>query len=85
MAEQKATMVFADPPYNLPVNGHVSGKGAIKYREFAMAAGEMSPEQFVDFLKTTIGHLIAYSTDGSVHVICMDWRDVLSCEELFTK
>lgn len=36
-----AAMVFVDPPYNVPVDGHVSGLGAIKHREFAMAVGEM--------------------------------------------
>ena len=33
---------FTDPPYNVPINGHVSGKGKRKHREFAAAVGEMS-------------------------------------------
>ncbi|WP_262694114.1 site-specific DNA-methyltransferase [Kordiimonas aquimaris] len=70
----KAHIVFADPPYNVPVNNFVCGKGAIKHREFACAAGEMSEEEFTTFLKLIFQNMIAYSTDGSVHYICMDWR-----------
>src|SRR5688572_31771801 len=47
-----AQMVFTDPPYNVPIDGHVCGSGAVKHREFAMAAGEMSEAEFTDFLRT---------------------------------
>jgi len=39
---EKAQMVFTDPPYNVPIAGHVGGSGAVKHREFVMASGEMS-------------------------------------------
>ena len=51
-----AQMVFTDPPYNVKIDGHVSGLGAIKHREFAMAAGEMSKAEFTRFLETVFGH-----------------------------
>jgi hypothetical protein len=35
-------MVFTDPPWNIPIAGHVSGLGAIKHGDFAMGCGEMS-------------------------------------------
>jgi DNA modification methylase len=73
---EKAAFVFTDPPYNVPINGNVCGKGAIRHREFAMASGEMSKLGFIDFLSTTFRHLAAYSADGSIHDICMDWRHV---------
>lgn len=41
-----AQMVFVDPPYNVRVDGHVSGLGRVKHREFAMASGEMSKLEF---------------------------------------
>ena len=41
MGEERAAMVFTDPPYNVPIDGHVSGLGAIHYRPFPMASGEM--------------------------------------------
>lgn len=72
--QELAQMVFTDPPYNVPINGHVSGKGAIKHREFAMASGEMDSNQFTDFLSSTFECLATYSQNGSIHFICMDWR-----------
>ncbi|MEQ9125265.1 MAG: ParB N-terminal domain-containing protein, partial [Alphaproteobacteria bacterium] len=74
MDGERARMVFTDPPYNVPIDGHVGGSGAIKHREFAMAAGEMSREQFTAFLTQTFANLKAFSVDGSIHFICMDWR-----------
>ncbi|MCZ6772727.1 MAG: site-specific DNA-methyltransferase [Proteobacteria bacterium] len=74
MAGQSAQMVFADPPYNVPISGHVCGLGKAQHRDFAMAAGEMSEEEFVGFLKTTLGHCAAHCIDGAINFICMDWR-----------
>ena len=70
----KARMVFTDPPYNVPIDGHVGGSGKVKHREFAMAAGEMSMAQFTDFLRTAFGNLAEHSLDGAIHFVCMDWR-----------
>jgi hypothetical protein len=81
LAGERAQLVFVDPPYNVSINGHVSGLGAIKHREFMMASGEMSEAQFTGFLKTVLEHLIAQSLEGSIHFICMDWRH---CFELLT-
>ncbi|HLO79238.1 MAG TPA: DNA methyltransferase [Magnetospirillum sp.] len=74
MAEARAQMVFIDPPYNVPIDGHVCGLGQVKHREFAMAAGEMSEAEFVGFLKGVFGHLAEHSADGAIHYVCMDWR-----------
>ena len=38
MAGEPAQMVFTDPPYNVPVDGHVCGLGRIRHAEFAMAS-----------------------------------------------
>lgn len=70
----RARMVFTDPPYNLPIGGHVSGLGRTKHREFAMASGEMTEAQFTAFLETAFAHLARASFDGSIHFIFMDWR-----------
>lgn len=74
LGAKRAQMTFSDPPYNVPIDGHVSGNGAVKHREFAMAAGEMSSEEFTDFLVTVFRHQAAFSEDGSIHFQCMDWR-----------
>ena len=73
---EKADFVITDPPYNVAIDGHVCGKGAIRHREFAMASGEMSPVAFTGFLTTVYQHLAAHSTDGAIHDIFMDWRHV---------
>jgi len=69
-----AQMVFTDPPYNVPIVGHVSGLGRIRHREFEMASGEMSKAAFTDFLTKVMANLAAVSIEGSIHYICMDWR-----------
>ena len=51
LGEEKAEMVITDPPYNVPIDGHVSGLGKKKHAEFAMASGEMTQEEFIEFLK----------------------------------
>jgi 16S rRNA G966 N2-methylase RsmD len=70
----KAQMIFTDPPYNVPIDGHVCGLGSVKHAEFAMATGEMSPAQFTAFLETVFIKLADHSVDGAIHYICMDWR-----------
>jgi len=67
-------MVFVDPPFNVPINGHVSGNGKTNHREFAMASGEMSSVEFTRFLTKVMQLLAKNSRDGSLHYHCMDWR-----------
>lgn len=74
MGDDRARLVFSDPPYNVPVDGHVCGAGSIKHREFAMASGEMSPRQFTEFLGEAFRQAAAVSLEGAMHYYCMDWR-----------
>ena len=74
LGDDKAEMMFADPPYNVPVEGHVSGLGAVKHGDFAMASGELSSAEFQTFLKTSLGLAATRSIDGAIHYVCMDWR-----------
>ncbi len=76
MAGQQAEMVLIDPPYNVPIDGNVCGLGAIKHRDFVMAAGEMSEAEFAGFLETAFRNLAANSVDGSIHYVFMDWRHI---------
>lgn len=76
MAGKRAAMAFTDPPYNVPIDGHVSGLGEIKHREFAMAVGEMSTQEFTKFLLHACKLMAQHSADGSIHFVCMDWRHV---------
>ena len=79
LGDARAQMVFTDPPYNVPISGHVGGLGTIQHREFAMASGEMSQAEFTAFLRSVFSHLATYSVDGAMHFQCMDWRH---CSEI---
>jgi hypothetical protein len=74
MQGKKAAMVFADSPYNVPIEGNVSGLGAVHHREFAMASGEMKEAEFTEFLTKALSLHACQSAEGSLHFICMDWR-----------
>ncbi len=76
LMSETARIVVTDPPYNVKVDGHVSGKGAKRHREFAMASGEMSEAEFRQFLCETLQNLIAYSDNGALLYIFMDWRHI---------
>jgi DNA modification methylase len=72
--DEPVDLIFTDPPYNCPINGHVSGLGKVKHREFAMASGEMSDGEFVEFLSMTLGAASGVCRDGAIAFVCMDWR-----------
>lgn len=75
MGDSRAAMMFADPPYNVRVR-KIVGRGRIKHGEFAMASGEMSSTDFVEFLTSTLSTAALFSRDGALHYVCIDWRHV---------
>lgn len=74
MQSDRADMLFTDPPYNVKIDGHVCGLGSVKHREFAMATGEMSADQFTRFLTESLGTMANVMRDGAIAFVCMDWR-----------
>lgn len=74
LGDNRAAMIVTDPPWNCRINGHVSGLGKVKHREFVQATGELTSEQFIAFLKTAMDQMVRFSVDGSIHFIFMDWR-----------
>jgi len=74
MQGERAAIVITDPPYNVAIQGNVSGLGAVRHRNFAMASGEMDEAEFAAFLTGACSLLAKYSADGSIHFIFMDWR-----------
>ena len=76
LGDEHAAMVLTDAPYNLPIDGHVSGLGAVHHRPFPMAAGEMDRPEFAAFLRQACRNLAAFSVDGSLHFLFMDWRHI---------
>ena len=74
LGEERAALVFADPPYNVRIDGFVSGSG--RHREFAMASGDMSAPEFTAFLRAIFRNCVRFSRSGSIHYQCMDWRHI---------
>ena len=70
----KAAAAFTDPPYNVKIEGHVCGGGEIKHREFAMASGEMSEDEFSHFLSVMLELVGSRVAGGAIFYACMDWR-----------
>jgi DNA modification methylase len=66
-----ARLILTDEPYNVPVVGHVTGG---PHREFAMASGEMTVEQYLAFNLTWIEAAAGYLCDGGVFGTFIDWR-----------
>lgn len=76
MQGEKAQAIITDPPFNVPVGGHVCGLGKVQHREFAMASGEMTDPEFDAFLEAFMANCVAHSADGSLHYVFIDWRHV---------
>jgi DNA modification methylase len=74
LGDETVDIIFTDPPYNVPISGHVSGLGKVRHREFAMASGEMSQQAFTEFLTTTLSLGAARCRNGAIAFVCMDWR-----------
>ncbi|MGO4637807.1 site-specific DNA-methyltransferase [Mesorhizobium sp. 2RAF45] len=68
----KVRAVWSDPPYNVKIQGHVSGLGKAQHREFEMASGEMDEAGFTAFLLPYLALTKAHSLPGSLHYSCMD-------------
>jgi len=48
------------------------GRGAVQHREFGMASGEMTPQQFEAFLTTSVSRVEEAACDGAICFVCMD-------------
>jgi DNA modification methylase len=71
---EQATAALTDPPYNVRIDGHVGGKGAIHHRDFPMATGEMSEAEFTSFLTSALSGICRNTVPGGLIYTCMDWR-----------
>lgn len=75
MNGELARQVNCDPPYNLPAN-FFTNKDEQRHKDFAMGSGEMSDDEFVEFLGLIMKNSIENSLPGALHYIYMDWRHV---------
>lgn len=82
MNGNKARIVNCDPPYNLPT---AFFEKKIRHDDFAMAAGEMTDDQFIDFLASIMSTSLQYTVEGGFHFIFMDWRHIWHMTEAARK
>jgi len=71
MQGRVARLILTDEPFNVPISGHVTGGD---HREFVMASGEMTDDQFLEFNRTWIGALLPHLVDGGIFGTFIDWR-----------
>jgi len=71
MGDERADMLFSDPPYNVPIQGHVSKRNGV--REFMMASGEMTSDEFIAFLRNVTSMMADNVRPGAVMYLCIDW------------
>lgn len=76
MGGDLAAAVLTDPPYNVVIEGNVSGLGKTRHGEFKMASGEMTRVQFEEFLTTPLAYCRRYVLAGAVIYAFMDWRSI---------
>jgi DNA modification methylase len=74
----QARLVLTDEPYNVPIAGHVSGGD---HREFAMASGEMTASEFLNFNKAWMGAALPHLCDGGLLATFIDWRGLATVHE----
>lgn len=76
---EQARIVLTDTPFNVRISGHVTS-GA--HREFAMATGEMTREEFGAFNRDWMTASAAHVVDGGLLASFIDWRSaelLLAC------
>ena len=71
MLRDYARLVLTDEPYNVAIAGHVTGNA---HREFAMASGEMSDDQFATFNHAWMDNTLAFLIEGGLFATFIDWR-----------
>ena len=76
LADDSVKVCFADAPYNVRVQGHVSSLA--KHEEFAMASGEMTDEEFFAFCKAFCATILQTVAPGAIAYLCMDWRGIMT-------
>ena len=69
-----ARMVFTDPPYNVRIDGHATGRGESATANLPWAPGRCPRREFADFLVLVLQHLGRHCAQGSLHYVCIDWR-----------
>lgn len=71
---QGVRLALTDVPFNVPIRGHCTGQA--HHREFAIAHGELSREEFDAFNKDWMRPASSVLVDGGLLATFIDWRSV---------
>jgi DNA modification methylase len=75
LGDERAQLIFTDPPYGCKITGNVSGLGQVKHEDFVMGAGEQSLPEFAQtLLRPAFRCMAASVAPGAIAFICTDWR-----------
>jgi DNA modification methylase len=72
-----ASVCFVDPPYNIKIDGFITGKGRHRHREFVQGAGEMSADEYFGLLRDSFLVLKESCAPRALMYACIDWRHVM--------
>lgn len=61
---EEVGIIFSDPPYNVEIEGNVSGLGKVQHENFAMATGELTADEFITFLTDSFAPAAAACRNG---------------------
>jgi DNA modification methylase len=76
LSGEQVDYVITDPPWNVPIDGHVGNSGKVQHSEFVEASGEMTHQEFADFLTSVLSQMEAAARDGALLYCFIDWRSV---------
>lgn len=76
LEDDEVQAVLTDPPYNVKIEGNVSGLGKKVHDEFVMASGEMTDTEFEAFLGSVLALITMFLAAGAVVFAFMDWRSI---------
>jgi DNA modification methylase len=77
LAGRTANVCFVDPPYNIKVDGFITGKGQHRHREFVQGAGELSTDEYFALLRDSLLVLKTCCVPTALVYACIDWRHVM--------
>lgn len=73
-SDDRLRFALTDVPYNVLINRNVTSSD--RHREFAMASGEMTSEQFEAFNQKWMQIVVGYLVEGGILATTIDWRSV---------
>lgn len=73
-----ADIISQDPPFNIPAKT-IGSSGKTKHNDFQMAAGEMTPAEFTQFLKDNFSLCSKYAKKTA---LSYQWMDYRHCREM---